>query len=73
MIDSLLQALGMRQKQQQQPQQPILLQPYKGKPGAAAGGVVSGANRSAWMRYAEEAAARGEDPLPYAQWVKAQR
>lgn len=73
MIESLLQALGMRQKQQQEPKQPLLLQPYKGKPGAAAGGVVSGANRAAWMRYAEEAAAKGEDALPYAQWVKAQR
>jgi len=73
MIESLLQALGMRQKQQEQSKQPILLQPYKGKPGAAAGGVASGANRAAWTKYAEEAAANGEQPLPYAQWVKAQR
>jgi hypothetical protein len=63
----------MRQKQEQKPEQPILLRPYQGKPGTAAGGVVSGANRAAWMRYAEDAAARGETPLPYAQWVKAQQ
>lgn len=74
MIESLLQALGMRQKQQQQqPRQPILLQPYnKGKQGSTSD-LVSGANRAAWIRYAEEAAANGGEPLPYAQWVKQQQ
>jgi hypothetical protein len=64
----------MRQKQQaEQGKQPLLLQPYKGQPGKAAGGVVSGANRAAWMRYAEEAAANGDAVTPYAQWVKQQQ
>ena len=70
MLETLMQMMGRKPKQQ--PEQPILLRPYEGKPGAAAGGVVRGANREAYLRYVEEMQNKGENAVPFNAWVKQQ-
>lgn len=70
MLETLMQMLGRKPKEQQE--QPILLRPYEGKPGAAAGGVARGANRDAYLKYVEQMQAQGENAIPFAAWVKQQ-
>jgi hypothetical protein len=69
-IDSLLELLRLKKAQPQgQQERPVLLQPPAPKPTTPQ--RVNGGNRAAYLRYAEEAAQRG-DAMSYEEWLKSQ-